>query len=329
MAINFSKLLKDLDIKAKLPKNDKTVDLQSNNTQKLSNLSGFEDELKKIDGQYNVDNMQDIDLPENSGTKPLEYQPLTDIDIEGLAKNSLADYINKSTKAIEQDLNSQKKDLSDYKQQLYDALSQKESVISDSYQLAKSSTAAEALKRGLARSSVALSQSSVLDEKRAEQIADVRNSYIEQAAEIDYQLSDLETKKQSALADLDISYAAKLAIEIDELKNERSKKIEEVTKYNNELAKYEAEYNINRQKAEQDLTLGQYEIMKNKTVGKTDIEQELSKQKQEKKFEYILDYLSGMSKKDAINFAENNDLIKNSLDTYYYRKLLNAIEARS
>ena len=102
-----------------------------------------------------------------------------------------------------------------------------------------------------------------------------------------------------------------------------------MTKYNNELAKYEAEYNINRQKAEQDLTLGQHEIIKNKTVGKSDIEQELSKQKQEKKFEYILDYLGGMSKKDAISFAENSDIVKNSLDTYYYRKLLNAIEARS
>ena len=226
-------------------------------------------------------------------------------------------------------MTSQKKDLSDYKQQLYDALNQKESVINDSYQQAKASSAAEALKRGLARSSIALSQGTVLDEKQAEQIANVRNSYIEQAAEIDYKLSDLETKKQSALADLDISYAAKLAIEIDELKNERSKKIEEVTKYNNELAKYEAEYNINRQKAEQDLTLGQYEIIKNKTVGKSDIEQELSKQKQEKKFEYILDYLGGMSKKDAISFAENSDIVKNSLDTYYYRKLLNAIEARS
>lgn len=326
MAINFSKLLKDLNTKTNLQTSEKTAEKPVKN---LSESSGLEDELKKIDGQYTAGTIQDIDLPDSSGTKPLEYQPLTDSEIESLAKNSLAEYYTKSTKAIEQDLLSQKKDLKDYKQQLYDALAQKENVISQNFDEAKSSAAKDALKRGLARSSVALSMDQGLEQKKASELAQARNAYIEQAAEIDYKLNDLETKKQAALSDLDISYAAKLAIEIDDLKQERSKKIEEVHKYNNELAKYEAEYNINRQKAEQDLTLGQYEIIRNKTAGLNEIEQELEKQKQQKKFEYILDYLSGMTKKEAIDFAENNDLVKNSLDTYYYRKLLNAIEARS
>ena len=116
---------------------------------------------------------------------------------------------------------------------------------------------------------------------------------------------------------------------LPDLREERNDKIEEVKKYNNELAKYEAEYNINRQKAEQDLTLGQYELLKNKTTGINEIQQELNKQKHEQKFEYILDYLNNLSKKDALKFAENQAVIKDSLDTYYYRKLLNAIEARS
>lgn len=329
MAIDYSKLLKDLNIKANLEKNNKTVEINPVNTIK-STSSSLEEGLKNIDEQYSVDKQfENVVLPKSSGVQKLEYQPLTDAEIENLAKNSLAEYYNKSTKAIMEETQNQKNDLSDYKKQLYDALAQKESVIQDTYSQAKSSAAAEALKRGLARSSIALSQAAAFDQEQAQQIAQVRNSYIEQAAEIDYKIAELETKKQSALNDLDITYAAKLAIEIDELKKERSDKIEEVQKYNNELAKYEAEYNINRQKAEQDLTLGQYEILKNKTTGLSEIEKELNTHKQEKKFEYILDYLNSMSKKEALKLAETNDVIKNSLDTYYYRKLLNAIEARS
>jgi hypothetical protein len=330
MAIDFKKLLKDLAIKITTGANDKPIytPIEAQKTSAGDDLA-LKDKLNQIDREYSISKIQDIKLPESADLQKLEYQPLSDSEIEELAKNSLAEYYNLTSRAIDQDAQSQKKDLDDYKKQLYEALAQKEQTIEQSFDQAKKDVASQALKRGLARSSIALAMEQEIDAQKARELAQARNSYIEQAAEIDYKIADLETKKQAAMNDLDITYAAKLAIQINDLKNERAEKIKEVQKYNNELAKYQAEYNIDRLKAEQDLTLGQYEILEKKTSGMAGIEKELEQQKQQKKFEYLLDYLSGMPKKEAIKEAENNPLIRQSLDTYYYRKLLNALEARS
>ncbi|HEY8444288.1 MAG TPA: hypothetical protein VIL24_05785 [Clostridia bacterium] len=325
MAIDFKKLLQDLAIKAISPKDSQPT---YPSAQKSPTSNSLKDELDKIDKDYSLSKVQEIKLPELELEK-LEYKPLTDQEIEELAKSSLADYYTKTSRAIEQDAQNQQKNLDDYKKQLYDALAIKEQNIVDSFDQTKKDVASQALKRGLARSSIALAMEKELDAQKARELAQARNAYIEQAAQIDYQIADLEAKKQAALNDLDITYAAKLAIEINELKNERAEKIKEVLKYNNELAKYQAEYNIDRLKAEQDLTLGQYEILKKKTEGLEALEKELEQQKQQKKFEYILDYLNSMPKAEAIKAAETDSVIKNALDTYYYRKLLNALEARS
>ncbi|HHW89408.1 MAG TPA: hypothetical protein GX745_00685 [Clostridiales bacterium] len=330
MAIDFKKLLKDLAIKITTGTNDKPIypptDVQKTS---IGDDMALKDKLDKIDQEYSISEIQDIKLPESVDLEKLEYKALSDSEIQELAKHSLADYYNLTSRAIDQDTQSQKKDLDDYKKQLYDALTQKEQNIEQSFDQAKKDVSSQALKRGLARSSIALAMEQEIDAQKARELAQSRNAYIEQAARIDYEIADLETKKQAAMNDLDISYAAKLAIQINDLKNERAEKIKEVQKYNNELAKYQAEYNIDRQKAEQDLTLGQYEILKNKTTGIAEIEKELEQQKQQKKFEYLLDYLSGIPKKEAIKAAESNPLIRQSLDTYYYRKLLNALEART
>lgn len=331
MAIDFKKLLQDLAIKANPKSNDQPTytPFDPNKTSTSNNNNTLKDQLDKIDRQYSISQIPEVKLPQEIDFEKLEYQPLSDQEIQELAKNSLADYYNLSSKAITQDTQNQQKNLDDYKKQLYEALAQKEQNIEQSFDQAKKDVSSQALKRGLARSSIALAMEQEIDTQKARELAHARNSYIEQAAQIDYKIADLETKKQAAMNDLDISYAAKLAIEINDLKNERAEKIKEVQKYNNELAKYQAEYNINRQKAEQDLTLGQYEILKSKTTGIAEIEKELEQQKQQKKFEFLLDYLSTLPKKEAIKTAETNSMIKDALDTYYYRKLLNALEARS
>lgn len=328
MAIDFAKLLKKLDIKVRLGETDWTPKITKVNAAPVS------DEIKggldKIDEKYNIDNQTDnISLPEKVETVPLEYSPMSDEEIKNLAKNSLAEYYTLSSKGLNEQADSSKKDLTDYKNELLKALSQKESNIDTGYDEAKKSTAGEALKRGLARSSIALGQLSEIDKEKAQVLAKTRNDFLEQAAEIDYRINDLETKKQSAINDLNITYAAKIAMEIGDLKTQRQEKIEEVAKYNNELTKYQAQYNIDRQTAEQDLKLGEYDLLEKKTVGMAEIEEKLQAKKYEEKFEYIMDYLSSMSKKDAIKYAENSDIIKNSLDTYNYRKLLNALEARN
>ncbi|HEY8424202.1 MAG TPA: hypothetical protein VIL23_05560 [Clostridia bacterium] len=328
MAIDFQKLLKNLSDKISPTDNQPKITPIYSIKTTSDNDKALKEELDKIDRQFTLSPTHDIKLPELE-LERMEYRPLSDQEIEELAKSSLAEYYNKSSKAIEQDAINQQKNLEDYKKQLYDALVQKEQNITQSYDQAKKDVAAQALKRGLARSSIAVLMEKELDAQKAKEIAQARNSYIEQAAEIDYKIADLEAKKQAAMNDLDITYAAKLAIEINELKQEREQKIKEVQKYNNELAKLQAQYNIDKLKAEQDLTLGQYKILKNKTAGLAEIEQEIEKQKQQKKFEYLLDYLSGIPKKEAIKFAETNPVVKESLDTYYYRKLLNALEARS
>lgn len=329
MALNLDKIFSNLNLKVIM---DKVAKSKSNQTATESNKNvndqALSDALKNIDNKYDTSVNTDISLPEKAETQRLEYMPPTDEQIAEYAKNSLAEYYAKSLDAIESDNTSGVKALNDYKKQIAQNVADKENQINEAYEQARKSIEADTLKRGLARSSIAASQVQAINEKKAQTIVDERNKALDAIAQIDYEISELDRKKTNALNQLDITYAAKLAMEIGNLQTQRDNKIAEVTKYNNELAKYDAEYEIARQKAEQDLKLGEYKLMKERTLTKAEVESAIADIIMKEKFETIMGFLESMPKSEAIKYAETNDTIKNNLDTYYYRKLLNALEAR-
>lgn len=107
--------------------------------------------------------------------------------------------------------------------------------ISDSYETAKNNASDEAIKRGIARSSIISEQLKDFDEAK---IKDVENAYAtarEKIAEADEKIGNLTEELSKAVASYDMEEAVKINERINSLKEERTKKQNEVTEYNNAL----------------------------------------------------------------------------------------------
>lgn len=110
-----------------------------------------------------------------------------------------------------------------------------EKRISDSYETAKNNASDEAIKRGIARSSIISEQLKDFDEAK---IKDVENAYAtarEKIAEADEKIGSLTEELSKAVASYDMEEAVKINERINALKEERTKKQNEVTEYNNAL----------------------------------------------------------------------------------------------
>ena len=110
-----------------------------------------------------------------------------------------------------------------------------EKRISDSYEAAKNNASDEAIKRGIARSSIISEQLKDFDEAK---IKDVENAYAtarEKIAEADEKIGSLTEELSKAVASYDMEEAVKINERINALKEERTKKQNEVTEYNNAL----------------------------------------------------------------------------------------------
>ena len=110
-----------------------------------------------------------------------------------------------------------------------------EKRISDSYETAKNNASDEAIKRGIARSSIISEQLKDFDEAK---IKDVENAYAtarEKIAEADEKIVSLTEELSKAVASYDMEEAVKINERINSLKEERTKKQNEVTEYNNAL----------------------------------------------------------------------------------------------
>lgn len=110
-----------------------------------------------------------------------------------------------------------------------------EKRISDSYEAAKNNASDEAIKRGIARSSIISEQLKDFDEAK---IKDVENAYAtarEKIAEADEKIGSLTEELSKAVASYDMEEAVKINERINSLKEERTKKQNEVTEYNNAL----------------------------------------------------------------------------------------------
>lgn len=110
-----------------------------------------------------------------------------------------------------------------------------EKRISDSYETAKNNASDEAIKRGIARSSIISEQLKDFDEAK---IKDVENAYAtarEKIAEADEKIVSLTEELSKAVASYDMEEAVKINERINALKEERTKKQNEVTEYNNAL----------------------------------------------------------------------------------------------
>lgn len=193
------------------------------------------DSLDKINADYEKTDVRSYNGTVIPRLDEKTYDAPTDEEIVKTATEEEKANTERKKRAAEAVAEEKKAALNSQKENYADDAKISEKRISDAYETAKNNAADEAIKRGIARSSIISEQLKGFDEAK---IRDVENAYAaarEKIAEADDKIGNLTEELLKAVASYDIEEAVKINERITALKEERTKKQNEVTEYNNAL----------------------------------------------------------------------------------------------
>ncbi len=286
-----------------------------NNSEERSKL---EEEIKRLEssafGSVGKPTLSQTELNE------IEYTPPTDEYLAVEAENSLANDRADQIQAIRDRAENEVKQNTAVRDAYISDRDGERATLAENYEAAVRAVDNDAIKRGLARSSVAAVGRSELESEYLKRNADVEKSYGKKIAELDGEIAAADGKLRAALDDFNLSYATRLNQKIAELKAERDQKIERVTSFNNSVREKQAKLDADKLKTESDLFSAAIEQKK-----KANSADGLSASERDKLFKSVYDsmdkYLASLDKQEAKLEIRNHTLYRQHLSNYYYTKL--------
>ncbi len=310
------------EVNKKLAKATSEEVSKDNESQSLSAKDELVNNFTGIDQKYNDALSADNGFKETElNLERVEASKPSDEEIESTAKQSLNDYYNSGVANLKSSAEEESANLNNkIASETESATKQKESV-SASYEQAKKEAENEAIKRGLARSSIIMKQLENYDTAKLNKISEIDKGLASTLTDLNDQISSLQTKLNESLNNFDLSYAVKLQDKINSLKQEAEEKYLEAVKYNNQLAETEAEFKAKQEankadyKAkEKDQQLDMAEFIS--SYGKT----ALLEQMYEEKYNLAREYFNSLPKEEALKELGQDDsyYYMMQLGSYYY-----------
>ena len=214
-----------------------------NSTEKTRNkLKDFFDKLESVSNAFSVGGGSEI-KPEKVNMQKMDFVMPTQTEIIKQSENSLKDYKDTELKNIQDNFKLKSDELDSNKQSAISTVNSAKENLNQYYNNAKTNAESQALKRGLARSSIIVNQLGAFDKEKLNDYKRLDDELNTQINAINFELNALNGQKQKALNDFNVSYAVKLQDKINSLTDELNKKQNEVIKYNNEIVLKEAEFN--------------------------------------------------------------------------------------
>lgn len=249
-----------------------------------------------------------------------KYDAPSDAMLEKTAENSLANYKKDGVESIMKNSADSEKALRDKRDGYMQSLDADIAELKKSYEAAADSIDSDVIKRGLARSSVAVNAKGELEKELFSSEAAVRSSYGKKIADLDAEIGDVSAKLTKALDDFNIAYAAKLNQTLESLKKERENNINEAIKFNNDVKAKQAQLDAERLKTESKL---HSEALDNKKKA-TSLDN-LSNEEMDELYSAIYDkmdkFLSSLSPEQAKLEIRNHSMYQSHLSAFYYYRL--------
>lgn len=288
---------------------DEDTKLIEKQTEKENKKKALKDSFEQIDNKYHTtlsaNTQPSLNLEKMTFTRP------SDEEIKNQATQGLADYKQNGIKDIEQQYLQKSQNIDDTISLKKQNADMQKSELEQKYSALKADASNDALKRGLARSSIIVNTLEAFDNKMLDNFMAINQELTKNLDNLSTQKSLLEQQKQNALNSFDISYAVQLNEKIEKINEKLKEQEQSVIKYNNEIAEKEAEYK--RKKQQEALDYAEY-------VGKYGlgtIEMMKSNEKYKLAREYFLSIPSG----EAIKELQGDSSYINQLGTYYYKLL--------
>lgn len=217
--------------------------LGSESARKLKELEDFLSEQRK----NSTTTVQKDDSPELPKYDRYEYEAPSDEELRKSAEAELSDYLHSGENAIKEEYAAKERSLNADKANGERSFSDSSDKLRAAYEQAAQTLSDDSLKRGLARSSIAMNNQAAANKVYMQNVGELIRERDQRIADIDSELSSLNGQLKSALDSFRISYAAKLTQRINELSEEREKNVREAVKYNNSIKQREYEEQLEKQ----------------------------------------------------------------------------------
>ena len=266
-------------------------------TSKNVDIEQIKNELDKIENDY----ASRYPVLDDSVYNGLEYKPVeipSETEIEKIATEQLEGYKNSNISNIQNDYYSEMASLNLKENEVQQDLQDTTNILNSERESGLAETQADNISQGIERSSIASNRQRTFNASIDRELELALNKANNEIAEISLKRGIAESEFQQAIENFDITYANKLENKISELNKEYSKKQAEAMEYNDRIEKQrEKLYNEWKKWADEYTS-------------------ELNAKKGMDKAYYVIDQIKGLSKREAMEFLKDTDLIK-ALGNWY------------
>ena len=171
----------------------------------------------------------------------MEYTPLTEEEINKKATSAVDEKYALKKDALTSNFENDLKQTEQKAKDIKENSQVKKQELDGLYSALEEKLSANAVKRGISRSSIIAEQIKNLGLEKVKDVLNIDNetaSAIEKNAQM---IDELKVKYQKAVSNLDLEKAIEINENIEKIKKEQESKIEEVLKYNNLVTRQEAE----------------------------------------------------------------------------------------
>lgn len=281
------------------------------------------EELKKEIEEAGLNALPDkAELPDLPEYEFMEKDKTSDTELADKASSALKGYENQTLKGIEESVKTAAEKLERDKKTAAESKEKTINEIQGSYDRARAETENDALKRGLARSSIAINRVADVESGRAKAVTDTEAGYAAALQQLDGEINGLAVKRQEAINDFNITLAVKLQEKIDELKKQRDDTNKEALKYNNSLEEKRAKEEADKLKTESDL----YSQALTQKQKENELKNSgaVSDSAYRSNYEKMDALLSSMNRSDAAKLLKEDTFFRDNLSDYLYYKLYSA-----
>lgn len=294
---------------------DKTTKKVKDSTIKTKSVL---DKFSDIDKKYTVGNQIDSDIT----LQKIDYKAPTQEEVAKKAENSLYDYKTSGVDSINNKYDLQNSLVDKSIKDLKTNEKEQKANIEDTYSRVKENASNDAIKRGLARSSIIVNKLENYDNKMLNDLAVLANETTTKIDLLNTQKNTLTLEKQNALKAFDLAYAIKLQDKIDALNEDITKNEQAAIRYNNQIAEYEAKWKreVEQENNDREMAMANF-IAKNSVYTINSI-------KRNEKYRVAKEYLNSLDKQTALAELTSNSAYKENLGDTLYAQLLKELNDR-
>lgn len=276
------------------------------------------DKFNDVDKKYTVGNKIDSKL----SLQKIGYKAPSQDEVLSKAQNSLNDYKSNSIDSINNKYNLQNSQIDKSINNLKSNEKVQMANIENAYSQVKEKASNDAIKRGLARSSIIVNKLSDYDNKMINDLEVLSNETSNKIDSLNTQKNTLELEKSNALKSFDIEYAIKLQDKINSINEDIAKNEESAIKYNNQITELETKWNkeVEKENNDREMDMADF-IAKNSIFTVNNI-------KRNEKYGIAKEYFNQLDKQTAIAELESNSAYKENLGDTLYNQLLRELKAR-